>query len=465
MLNISDNSVEHLIKGEDLYCTRRKEDLSLGSVLFRRWVFALFAVALVILFLPWRQNIQTTGELTTLSPAHRPQTIHSTIAGRIEKWYVNEGQLVEKGDTIVYISEIKTEYFDTGLVSRSLLQVSAKESTIQAYDSKAKALDELVQSMRQELAVKQVQLEGKIKQASFKLLSARADYEQAKVALNIARIQYQRADTLFRRGIESRNELENKQQKYQSSQADAIAAENKVNEFENELAVVKLELTNVSNEYNGKIAKALSDKYSTLSEMYNAEGDLNKMRIQYENYSRRSQFYYIIAPQDCYITKAVKPGLGETIKEGDAVVSIMPSHFTIAAELYINPVDLPLLSDSNIDVRLIFDGWPAFVFSGWPDQSVGTYEGKIVAIDNTINEKGKYRILVGPRPGARPWPSALRPGSGARGITLLNTVPVWYEIWRKLNGFPADYYKPAEGEDDEKGTPAVGKVPAKKLVK
>jgi hypothetical protein len=44
-------------------------------------------------------------------------------------------------------------------------------------------------------------------------------------------------------------------------------------------------------------------------------------------------------------------------------------------------------------------------------------------------------------------------------------VPVWYEIWRKLNGFPADYYKPDEGEDDEKGTPAVGKAPAKKLVK
>jgi len=31
-------------------------------------------------------------------------------------------------------------------------------------------------------------------------------------------------------------------------------------------------------------------------------------------------------------------------------------------------------------------------------------------------------------------------GSGADGIALLNDVPVWYEIWRQLNGFPADYY-------------------------
>jgi hypothetical protein len=32
-------------------------------------------------------------------------------------------------------------------------------------------------------------------------------------------------------------------------------------------------------------------------------------------------------------------------------------------------------------------------------------------------------------------------GSGAQTIALLNTVPVWFEIWRVLNGFPPDYYK------------------------
>jgi hypothetical protein len=25
---------------------------------------------------------------------------------------------------------------------------------------------------------------------------------------------------------------------------------------------------------------------------------------------------------------------------------------------------------------------------------------------------------------------------------LLNDVPVWYEIWRQLNGFPPEYYEP-----------------------
>lgn len=465
MLNISDNSVEHLLKGEDLSCMKRNMEMTSAHHLLRNWLAGLLLVTIAILFLPWQQNIQSSGQLTTLNPQHRPQTIHSTIAGRIEKWYVKEGDLVKKGDTIAYLSEIKTEYFDTDLLARTQNQVKAKEGAIGAYDSKVQALDDQVAAMRQELELKKSQLEAKVRQADLKLTTARADYQQAKVALDIARIQLQRADTLYRQGIEPRQELENKQQKLQEAQAKAVYSENKVQESDNELKVTRLELSNVTNEYNSKIAKALSDRFSTVSDMYNAEGELNKTRIQYENYAQRSQYYYIVAPQDCYITKAIKPGIGETVKEGDAIVSIMPADFAIAAELYIRPMDLPLI-EMGSEVRFIFDGWPAFVFSGWPNQSVGTYKGKIVAIDNTVNEKGEYRILAAADPSDRPWPDALRPGSGARGIALLDHVPVWYEIWRKLNGFPPDYYQreEEEGKQDDKKT-KLGDAPAKSLAK
>jgi hypothetical protein len=35
-------------------------------------------------------------------------------------------------------------------------------------------------------------------------------------------------------------------------------------------------------------------------------------------------------------------------------------------------------------------------------------------------------------------------GTGAQGIALLKDVPIWYELWRNINGFPPDYYKPAQ---------------------
>ena len=43
-----------------------------------------------------------------------------------------------------------------------------------------------------------------------------------------------------------------------------------------------------------------------------------------------------------------------------------------------------------------------------------------------------------PDPDDDPWPDDrwLRQGTRAQGWVLLNEVPVWFELWRQLNGFP-----------------------------
>ena len=101
-------------------------------------------------------------------------------------------------------------------------------------------------------------------------------------------------------------------------------------------------------------------------------------------------------------------------------------------------------------VRLVFDGFPAIVFSGWPSSSYGTFEGKIIAVETNRAENGKFRILVIPDNQQKAWPAALKTGTGARGFALLNTVPIWYELWRQINGFPPDYYKTKEPTKKEK---------------
>ncbi|MCB0783237.1 MAG: HlyD family efflux transporter periplasmic adaptor subunit, partial [Flavobacteriales bacterium] len=157
------------------------------------------------------------------------------------------------------------------------------------------------------------------------------------------------------------------------------------------------------------------------------------------NYTVRAGNYYITAPQTGYITQAVKTGLGELIKEGESLISIMPADFDLAVELYVRPMDVPLVNKGQ-KVRFMFDGWPSIVFSGWPNTSYGTFGGQVVAIDNFVSPNGKYRILVAPDPDDQEWPVALRVGSGAIGFALLKDVPIWYELWRQLNGFPPDLY-------------------------
>jgi membrane fusion protein, adhesin transport system len=448
MLNISENTILDRVDTKR-YQSFQKTGLPGANRTFKRWLLGTLLMFMVLLFLPWTQNIQTKGKVTTLRPEQRPQTIHSTIAGRVEEWYVREGQLVKKGDTIVHLSEVKTEYFDPNLVNRAGQQVQATEGSIGSYQSKVAALESQIGAMRQELVFKKEQLQNKVQQYRLKIQSDSIELTRALVDLEIAQRQFNRTRELHEKGLKSLTDLEDKNLKVQETAAKKVAIENKLLTSRNELDNARLDLVNVQNEYANKIAKAESDKFTALSSRYDAEGKLQKLQVDLENYRQRSGFYYITAPQDCYITQAIVTGIGETVKEGQAVVSIMPANAALAVEMYVQPIDLPLIQLGN-RVNFIFDGWPAFVFSGWPNLTFGTYEGQVVAIDNNIGTNGAYRILVAPLEDAKPWPEALRPGGGAQAVALLNDVPLWYELWRRLNGFPPDFYQTGGSDENEK---------------
>ena len=308
---------------------------------------------------------------------------------------------------------------------------------------KIKALDNRVDALTQTGRLKLEQTKNKLKQAELKILSDSIDYKAAAINFKIAEDQYARMQQLQEAGLKSLTDLENRKNKMQEAQAKMISQENKLLTTRNELINAKVELTSIQAQYRDDIAKAESDKYTAMSNMYDAEATVTKLQNQYSNYSFRSNLYYILSPQNGYITKALQVGLGETIKEGASIVSIMPADYSLAVALYVKPIDLPLMEIGQ-EVRIQFDGWPAIVFSGWPNTSYGTYGGKVFAIDNFISDNGKFRVLVQPDTTDHRWPAALRVGGGTNNMLLLKEVPVWYELWRQLNGFPPDFYKKSQ---------------------
>ena len=58
-------------------------------------------------------------------------------------------------------------------------------------------------------------------------------------------------------------------------QAKLIASQNKVSVAKNELENAKIQLSTIQNEYLGKIAKSESEKFSTLSDQFEAEGSVS----------------------------------------------------------------------------------------------------------------------------------------------------------------------------------------------
>ena len=439
MLNISENSVSDKVNTSN-YKAFGKVVSKASNRTLAKIIIGMLLFIFVIMFIPWTQNISARGYVTTLRPDQRPQTVHSVIAGRIEEWFVQEGDFVTKGDTILYISEIKDDYLDPNLLARTDQQIKAKELTQKSYDEKVKALENQVTALQEMQQLKMEQARNKLIQAKLKVTADSIEYEAAITNYGIAERQLERMQQLYDEGLKSLTDLESRTLKLQESQAKLIGYESKLLSSRNQLINAKLELSSIENEYRDKLAKANSERFSALSNSYNADVDIAKLQNQYMNYSVRTGLYYILAPQNGYITQAIKTGLGETIKEGASIVSIMPAKYDLAVEMYVKPMDLPLLKKGQ-EVRFMFDGWPAIIFSGWPNVSYGTFGGKIVAIDNFTSRDGKYRILVSPDNTNTPWPEAIRIGSGANGFALLNDVPIWYELWRQLNGFPPDYYQ------------------------
>lgn len=452
MLNIGKQSIISEIKINEF------DSLAFVSLLTRskalpRVLILLSLILILFLFFPWTQNIRSVGAVTALKPEQRPQSINAIIAGRIEKWYVREGDFVQKGDTIVYITEIKEQYIDPNLIQNLNKQIQNKQSGISSYTSKIGALSSQIMALQKAQVIKLEQARNKLLQAEYKIKIDSADYINAIVAHQTAELQLQRMKEMYDKGLKSLTDLETRNLKLQETLAKKVSAQNKFENTKNEYNNAEIELSSINADYNEKISKVQSDQATAFGAMYDAEADVTKMYNQLANYNIRNKFYYITAAQNGHITKAVKYGIGEVVKEGEALITIMPADFELAVETYVNPIDLPLVSIGT-KVRLQFDGWPAIVFSGWPTVSYGTYGGVVVSMDKFVSPNGKYRVLVAADPADHAWPSALQLGAASQSLMMLNNVPVWYELWRQLNAFPPDYYI---SNENNKTTPSPKK--------
>ena len=414
MLNISPQSVNDRIPKDRLYSLKTLKAPKSGKTV-AKWLAALGFVFFLVLFLPWQQNIRGRGKVTALDPSNRPQTVETAIPGRIQKWNVREGQYVHKGDTLLVLSEIKDKFFDPNLLLRLREQISAKTSSLGSKNQKAKALERQIKALREAM-------QNKIDQSKAKLEAERVRFQNAEN-------QFDRNKKLFEAGNIPLTKYQDIEYKYQGAKAD----------FEN----ARIELDRVEAEYLDKISKAESDLSSTLGDVFETEGEIAKLRNEYANMQIRNEQYQVIAPQSGVVVKALKAGIGETIKENDAVCTIMPDAEDLAVEMYVKAMDVPLIAKGR-KVRIMFDGWPAIQFSGWPSVSVGTFGGQVEVIDFVNSKPGEFRILVIPDKTDEVWPKQLRMGSGTKGWVMLNDVPVWFEIWRQLNGFPATLYEEPE---------------------
>ncbi|RWU10629.1 HlyD family secretion protein [Pedobacter chitinilyticus] len=405
----------------------------------KRWFYIFLVFGIVVLFLPWTQNIKVRGNVSTLYQDQRPQQLNSPIPGKIIKWYVKNGDYVKKGDTIIQLTEVKDDYLDPLLLERTQEQVKAKKGVRSYYEAKVGATDSQLTALKASRELKISQLKVKIGQLNNKLAAEEAELIAADNELKLSEDQYNRQKKMYDDGLVSLTQFQQRSVSYQNALAKKTAAQNKLAQTRQEIVATNIEQNATIQDYTEKLSKTQGERYQSMGQIEGSTGDIAKLENQAANYKARKGLYFVLASQDGQVVQLNKAGIGEILKETESIGTIVPKKVDYAVEIYVKPVDLPLLKEGQ-RVMCIFDGFPAIVFSGWPNTSYGTFTGKLVAIENNISVNGLFKALVVEDKMQKPWPPQIKMGAGVQGIAILNDVPIWYELWRNINGFPPDYY-------------------------
>ncbi|MFQ3598655.1 MAG: HlyD family efflux transporter periplasmic adaptor subunit [Chloroherpetonaceae bacterium] len=387
--------------------------------LARGVVLTLVGFIIILIVAPWIQNVAGSGIVTSFSPDQRPQTIDALIDGRIQKWYVQEGDYVKKGDTIVVLRDIDTKFLDPNFQKR---QEVIRDNEVS------------------EAQLNVVEARRKVIQAKEKVSAAKAAVINANIDASTARLRYERAESLFAQGLASKREVETNLLALQKAINDSVKAETSYE-------IEQLAYQNAQTELEAK--------------MRVADAKIAKADLELGNVTSRRDFGVMLSPIDGYVTRIMQVGDGQAVKKNDKLAIVVPETDDIAAEIFVGSLDAAII-DTGRKVRLQFAGFPAIQApgGGFPDFAIGTFGGIVKVVDAVDDGDGKYRVLVVPDPSDKPWPSRgyLRQGTEVTGWILLNEVPLGYEFWRQLNGFPPIIPVKAGKGSDGKAKPPLSKV-------
>ncbi|NLR91968.1 MULTISPECIES: HlyD family secretion protein [Flammeovirga] len=416
-----------------------------------RVLMVLLALFIIIMFLPWQQNIRARGEITALTPQDRPQKIQCPIDGTIAQWNVQEGQHVDSGQVLLTIAEVKDKYIDPDMILRLEEGIQAKGEAIIAKQDKVEAKKRQLEALEAGLLIKLKQFDNKIEQSILKIEGDSIAWEASKVDLKNADRQYKANQELHEKGLISLTKLETVRSKYQQSVAKEVSARTKLEMARNEYQNAVLGKNAARNEVLDKIAKTDSELSTTLSDIADSDAALAKARNELSSMEIRAGMRVIRAPQKGVVVQALNSGIGENVKSGQALLTLVPDEPHLAAAIYIKTMDVPLIEEGR-HVRLRFDGWPSIQFSGWPSVSVGTFGGQVQVVDFMNQPDGTFRVLItqDSKEKDEPWPAELRMGTGVFGWVMLEEVPIWYELWRQINGFPPSLKDYKGGSDQGK---------------
>lgn len=417
---------------------------------------ALAAAIVAMVFVPWQQTAKGIGMVLALDPQERPQPVLAMADGVVSfvESDIREGSYVEKNQLVLKLTPFaaggvdqinsQIDATETQLISQNAAYDVAKQNVLLQESSGRSLLQSLVQAVAAS--------REKWEQAKNEVVVLQAELEDKQNQLRIA-------EEVVSRGLISREELFTKRQAVEGQYNKTLKAENAEQEAFATLRSKEDEFESKKEDINIKNREAKQKEFSEEQKVQSILNKLSELRVKSEEQLRLD----VRAPRSGYIQQWYGIEGSEAVKKGDQLFVLVPDSDQLAVEMKVSGNDMPLIHEGD-RVRLQFEGWPAVQFVGWPSVAIGTFGGKVNRVFPTDDGKGNFRVLVTPdnhfdREDGWPDDRYLRQGVRANGWVLLKEVPLGYEIWRQLNGFPPVVADQEPGQSKEKDKGSKVKLP------
>ena len=398
-----------------------------------RFIFVLILVFVAILFLPWRQTVEGEGSVIAYDPTERIQSISAPIDGFIDTFYVSENEHVQKGAKLFDMIDPDKEYKTRVYKMREdfIQQQQNIEDKLLLLDEKRSSLF-LQKEIRIELYDKRyTQAEEALKSIQFKYSAQKKNYE-------VISNQFNRVKELHLQKIESKKNFEKMESEYIFAQTQLNKIVIDIEVQKRNLSIIQKEKEHFIEETENKIRALETNRLSEETHLNRLKRELEKHQTEVSRYETSS----IISQKDGSVMRILKNDKNTYIKKGEPIALFSPDVNTSALLFKVSDFNMPLIKE-GISVRIRFHGWPALHIAGWPEIRLGTFGGIIKRVDPVLHEQSVYYAYVVEDP-SEPWPSQeeLRVGTNARVWAALSVVPIWYELWRLMNAFPANMITP-----------------------
>ena len=400
-----------------------------NSLVAKVWRFTAIILLVIMgfLFLPWQQTVKGTGTLVAYDPAERVRTVSATIDGVVETFHVGENAVVAKGDRLFTMVDLDATYaeriFEMQRQLRMQMENTRRESEgVRANRDNAKAQKKVGLTLFDQRRAQAVDTLQNLQ------LKGVASLKQRQTA----QANFERTQKLFNADLASHRDLERADNAFVAGKMAQEKIEVDMVMQKRNLKIIAQERMQFVNEADNRIRTLENSVLSAQNRLSVLQRESERLKTDSARYASSE----VRAQADGMVIRILGNDKNRFVRRGEPVMQFAPNVRTRALLLKVSDFNMPLIH-RGLKVRIRFYGWPALQISGWPTIRYGTFGGIVRKVDPVAYEKGFYYAYVFEDP-AEPWPSnvTLRLGTQATAWVALETVPVWYQLWRLMNAFP-----------------------------